>query len=120
MRMFYYISDTTLQRGGAAFKHRVFGTPPSGANGGRKSGDTPETPPGAAPLDPAFKIPMLVKGGAGDAVLLPGSGVSPISADLRRCRGQSPLPGSGVSPVSPLLSRSLRRRGKIRHITKER
>src|SRR6266702_1508614 len=99
MRMFYYISDTTLQQGGAAFKHRVFGTPPKGANGGRKSVDTPETPPGAAPLDPAFKIPMLGRGGAGDAVL---------------------LPGSGVSPVSPLLSRRLRRRGKIRHITKER
>src|SRR5437868_5165343 len=42
------------------FKYRFCGTPPSGASGGRKSGDTPETPPGAAPLDPAFKIPLLV------------------------------------------------------------
>src|SRR6266568_8501065 len=47
--------------------YRLFGTPPSGASGGRKSGDylpprqgPPETPPGAAPLDPAFKKPLLV------------------------------------------------------------
>ena len=53
-----------------AYKYRFFGTPPSGASGGRKSGDylpprqgPPETPPGAAPLDPAFKKPMLVSPG---------------------------------------------------------
>src|SRR2546423_1132726 len=38
-----------------------FGTPPSGADGGRKSGDTPETPSGAAPLHPASKKPTPVK-----------------------------------------------------------
>src|SRR5438045_2780563 len=49
------------------FRYRSFGTPPKGASGGRKSGDylpprqgPPETPPGAAPLDPAFKKPILV------------------------------------------------------------
>ncbi len=31
----------------------------------RDSGDTPETPPGAAPLDPAFKKPLLVSPRAG-------------------------------------------------------
>ena len=41
------------------YKYRFFGTPPSGANGERKSGDTPETPPGALPLDPASKKPIL-------------------------------------------------------------
>src|SRR6266536_2150159 len=48
--------------------YRLFGTPPSGASGGRKSGDylpprqgPPETPPGAAPLDPTFKKPLLVR-----------------------------------------------------------
>src|SRR2546421_1596587 len=33
-----------------SFKYRFFGTPPSGVSGGKKSGDSPETPPGAAPL----------------------------------------------------------------------
>src|SRR5438093_9965482 len=45
------------------YKYRFFGTPPSGANGERKSGDTPETPPGALPLDPASKKPILERRG---------------------------------------------------------
>jgi len=48
---------------GWPFKYRFLGTPPSVANGERKSGGTPETPPGAAPLDLAFKKPMLVSPG---------------------------------------------------------
>src|SRR6266567_9214649 len=46
-----------------------FGALPSGARGERISGDTPETPPGAAPLDPAAKNLHL----KGEAIPLKGA-----------------------------------------------
>ena len=61
-----------------------FGTPPSGADGGRKSGDTPETPSGAASLDPASKKPTPVK------IL-----ATPVSSILR-CRRSS----GGLAPLA--------------------
>src|SRR6266567_831359 len=54
---------------------------PFGAKGGRDSGDTPETPPGALPLDPASKKPKrkvckvairYACYGSRDKVLVPG------------------------------------------------
>src|SRR5205807_8166055 len=63
---------------------RFFGTPPSGADGGRKSGDTPETPSGAASLDPASKKPTPVK------IL-----ATPVSSILR-CRRSS----GGLAPLA--------------------
>jgi len=59
------VGFTSFRGTAGALKCRFFSAPPSGAKGERDSGDylpprqgSPETPPGALPLDPASKKPI--------------------------------------------------------------
>src|SRR5436305_96655 len=57
------IRDPPVGGGWGAFRGRFFCAPPSGAGREGRSGETPETPPGAAPLDPTAKKPTSERRG---------------------------------------------------------
>src|SRR5947209_347672 len=94
------------------YTYRFFGTPPSGASGGRKSGDTPETPPRAAPLDPTLADPAWsasVERGLEDIPKLQ-LGAAPLdlawSASVERGLGDIPKLQPGIAPLDPVSKTS--------------
>src|SRR5439155_299874 len=100
---------------GTPLKCRFFSAPPSGAKGERDSGDTPETPPGALPLDPASKKPIPERGGNLSGV---GFLVRPLrgrrerdSGDYLPPRQGPPETLPGALPLDPASKKPIPERG---------